>query len=648
MDTQSAKDTVDIDLGGVPSSGEAAGDLGDDLVTVLDGLELDLACFSEKVANLSNFVMQLETLGVELEGSVLDREDNDVDVGCVGKFLEFDLLCGVLASEVVRLDRFLDTLHAEIADAGERVASCKPRQDNLLDSEQCLKQSEEQFSEIKKLCASFERTLSSYKWEGNGNIEDGEIILEDDESLIGSPVLTMHTTEQHRLVLRMLEKSLAKEMELEKNLFDSRQIQENLNQRMASLEQKLGLAEEEATDVWERWLEADNTREILTGISKELLGRLQISQFNLNGLSQRESLLRTKLETSLEQLKERDVTSDKIEQLNGNLVLANSEVVTSRDKVCSLEKQLKESESQLINVKASADKYQKQYTILCSEVRETEGIIVELKENISNAERRANTAEAHCKLLAEANDELNRQIALLKDSDGKSERVESLERRLKESDLLLQHAVASAEASMEKQSMLHSTIKDMEQVIKDLKSKVSKAESRADSAEDKCIILSESNTDLNEELSFLRSRLRCLEGSLHQVEEAKVSSAKDIGKRTKVFKSLVMQLAVERERLNKQLSSLASENKILVVKLKQPNTYPQEVSVTSTTGHQVDRTWKNSSTNDNEVKFADTLPDADTVRRIDAGVLNFKHLFMLSVLVLVFSAVTYLNVDVNF
>jgi len=168
MDTQSAKDTVDIDLGGVSPSGEATEDLGDDIVTLPDGLELNLACFSEKVANLSNFVMHLETLGVELEGFVLDREDNDVGVGCVGKFLEFDLLCGVLGSEVVQLDRFLDTLHAEIADAGERVVSCKLRQDNLLDSEQCLKQSEEQFSEIKKLFASFERTLSSYKWGGNG------------------------------------------------------------------------------------------------------------------------------------------------------------------------------------------------------------------------------------------------------------------------------------------------------------------------------------------------------------------------------------------------------------------------------------------------------------------------------------------------
>lgn len=62
---------------------------------------------------------------------------------------------------------------------------------------------------------------------------------------------------------------------------------------------------------------------------------------------------------------------------------------------------------------------------------------------------------------------------------------------------------------------------------------------------------------------------------------------------------------------------------------------------------QVDKTWKSSSTNDNEVKFTDTMPDAGTVRRIDAGVLNIKHLFMLPVLVLLFSAVTYLNVDVN-
>ncbi|XP_040868138.1 WPP domain-interacting tail-anchored protein 1 isoform X2 [Glycine max] len=595
MDTQSGEDTVDIDLGGVSSSGEAIGDLGDDIVTVLTGLELNVACFSEKVANFSNFVMHLETLGFELEGLDLEKEDNDVDnMDCVGKFLEFDLLCGVLGSEIVELDRFLDTLHAEIADSGERVASCKTWQDKLVDSEQCLRQSEMQFSEIKKQSASFERTLSSYKRGGNDNVEEGEIILEDDESLNVSTVINMQTPEQQRHVLRMLEKSLANEIDLEKNFIDSRQIEEKLKQKMVSLEQELILMEEEATDACERWLEADNASEILTGISKQLLGRLQISQFNLNGLSQRESELRTKLETCIEQLKEKDVVSDKIEQLNDKLILANSQVVALSVEVCSLEKQLKESECQVLNVKASADEYQKQYNILCSEVRDMEEVIVELKENVSNAESRANTAESLCKLLTETNDELNKQLALLKDGGGKSERVESLERQLRESDLQLQQAVASAEASQEKQSMLYSTIKDMEHVIKDLKSKVSKAESRADSAEEKCIILSESNSDLNEELNFSRSRLECLEGSLHQVEEAKVASAKDIGKQTKVFKNLVMQLAVERERLNKQLSSLASENKILVVKLKQTNKHPsQEVTVTFATDHEdyLDYSW---------------------------------------------------------
>lgn len=629
MDTQSAEDTVDIDLERISSSGEAIGDLGDDVGTVLNELELNLACFSEKVANLSNFVLQLETRGVELEGLGLDKEDNDVEMDCVEKFLEFDLLCGVLGSVVVELDRFLDTLHAEIAYAGERVASSNLLQDKLLDCEQCLKMSEEQFSEIKKQSGGFQRTQSCYKRGGNGNAEESEIILEDDQSINVNTVINMQTPEQQRHVLRMLEKSLANEMDLEKNFNDSRQIEEELKLRVASLEQELILLEEEATDAWERWLEADNAREILMGISKQLLGRLQISQFNVNGLSQRESELRVKLETSMEQLTERDATLDKNES----------------DKVCSLENKLKESECQLVNVKASADVYQKQYNVLCSRVRDMEDLIVELKENLSNAESHAITAEAQCKFLKESNDELNRQLDLLKDSAGKSERVESLEKQLRESDLQLQHAVASAEASQEKQGMLYSTVKDMEHVIKDLKSKVSKAESRADSAEKKCIILSESNS---EELSFLRSRLECLEGSLHQAEEAKVASAKDIGKQTKVFKNLVMQLAVERERLNKQLSSLVSENKVLVVKLKQTNKHPsQEVSVTLATDHEVDRTWKNSSTNDNAVKFADSMPDADTVRRIDAGVLNFKQLFMLSVLVLLFSAVTYLNVDVN-
>ncbi|XP_015962582.1 WPP domain-interacting tail-anchored protein 1 [Arachis duranensis] len=567
MDTQSGEDEYDIDF---------------IVSTMLTRLELNLACFSEKVTNLGIFVMNLETLECELETMILEKNGIDgmvMDMECAEKGLEFDLLCGVLDSEVSELGVFLGTLHAEIAEAEQFVSSTNSIWRNRLEvSEEGFKQSEEQLSEIKKQSTDFQRTLSSYKREESGNAEEGVKIPEDDHSSDVKTGMNMQTIEQQRHILRMLEKSLANEMDLEKNINKSRQIEETLKLRIASLEQELIHAEEEAADVCERWFEADNAREILMGISVDLLGKLQISQFNLNGLNQRESELRARLES-------------------GN-----------SDKVSSLEKQLKEYESQLLNTKASADEYQKQYTAMCSEIRDMENLVFELKEK----------------------------------------NVEQLEKQLKEYDLRLQQAVASVEASQEKQSMLCSTIKDMELVIEDLKSKVSKAEIRADSAEDKCIIISETNAELNEELSFLRNRLECLEGSLHLVEEAKVATAKDIRNRTMIFQNLITQIALERERLNKQLSSLASENKILAVKLKQAaNGIFPESNASSANDYEADRCWMNFSANDNQTKVGDSLPDAGSVRRIDAGVLGFKFLFKSFLVVLVSAVAFQFFKDVN-
>jgi len=367
-----------------------------------------------------------------------------------------------------------------------------------------------------------------------GNGDAVKIIREDDKSLNAKAGIKLQTVEQKRNILMMLEKSLAKELDLEKDLHDSREIEETLKLRMFFTEQQLVNMEEEAIDVWERWLEADNASEVLLGISKGLLGRLHISQFSLKGLSHRESELRANLKDA----------EDK-------LTLTNSEVFSLSDKVSSLEKQLKESEVQLLNAKASADEYQKQYNFVCSEARDMRSIIVELKEAVSNEESRANSAETKCNLLTETNLKLNEELALLR---GTSVRADLLEKQLKESTLRLQNMVASAKASQEKQSKLYSTIRDKESLIKDLNSKVLKAESRADSAEDNCIILSESNAELNEELNFLRSRLESVEGSLHQEEEAKMETAKDIGKQAKVIKKLITQLAVERERIKQQVS----------------------------------------------------------------------------------------------
>lgn len=159
METQNAEDStgdVDVNVGGDSPNVDVIGDL-----------EMSVACFSEKVSNLSIFMMNLETLEAEFEGLVIKDEEN-MDVECVLKGFEFDLLCGVLDSEVRDLGLFLDTLQAGISDAKERVSSFEDWQDRLIESEQCLKMSEEQFYEIKKQSVNFQRFFHSDKKEENG------------------------------------------------------------------------------------------------------------------------------------------------------------------------------------------------------------------------------------------------------------------------------------------------------------------------------------------------------------------------------------------------------------------------------------------------------------------------------------------------
>ena len=384
--------------------------------------------------------------------------------------------------------------------------------------------------------------------------------------------MKMQTAEQQRHILRMLEKSLARELDLEKKAAESRQSEEDLKVRLHSLEQEAFLMEEDVVVAWERLFEAENISEVLMGTSKELLGRLHILQFNLNGSVKREGELRTKLQSYMEQVNTKDSALQRLgsssaklndflvsqthtlkadlSEAEDKLVIADSENFTLRERVNFLEKQLKESEFDLTNPRSSTDGNQELY----NEIEELENMIKDLKEKKSKAENRAESAEANCKLLTETNMELNEELNYIKtNAKASDDRVESLEQQLKESDIELNHAVASSEANQEKQNMLNSTIKDMENLIEDLKAKVAKMESQVESAEEKCIILSESNSDLNDEINFLRGRMECLEASLHQAEETKKATAKDISLRTKLITDLVMQLALERERLQKQV-----------------------------------------------------------------------------------------------
>ncbi|KAL7101113.1 hypothetical protein ACP275_08G036100 [Erythranthe tilingii] len=450
----------------------------------------------------------------------------------------------------------------------------------------------------------------------------------------------MQTSEQQRNILRMLEKSLAREMDTEKKLTESRQTEEDLKFR---LQHEVYCMEVEGEDMLEKLLEAENSAEIFLGISKELFGRIQVAQFSINESIQREQELRSKLQDFTEQLKEKDCALQGSQNSRAELV----------EKVNSLEEKLSEFESQLDNVKESSEQNN------------------ELNGKVTEAEMRAEIAEAECKILRESNMKLNMEVSRLKSSnDDATGRVEQLEKRLKDSEMKQVHAKASAEASQEKQSMLEQTTKDMDNLIKDLKSKVLKAENQTESAEEKCILLSESNAEFVEEINFLRRRMEELETSLLQADEAKKDTAKTIRSRSKVITDLVMQLSVERERLHKQISSLTKEKKLAAKYLQQikmdskfsvnrsheskvkEHTLSESVGKSGTSTKGSNDELMESSATSNEIGNADRevlkpeiktdLTDStselnNTVRNIDTRQLKFKYVFI-AVLVLAIPA----------
>ncbi|XWS34249.1 hypothetical protein CRYUN_Cryun21dG0024000 [Craigia yunnanensis] len=533
-----------------PSSGEGIQEMQN---TILNNVDLDLAYSNEKLVNLHVLLMLL--LGWDSHPDAMASGNSDISAQFIEKALVFDLLCGILDSELREVETFLDTVQAEIVDACHKISSCRPlgvlfnkMEKKMHDSEESLNKCQELVLEVKMQSTKLQ-SFSYFKHE-NWNNDKAMDISEKYQlsNIIGkSKALTV---EQQRHILRMLEKSLARELDLEKKLSESGQNEEQLKLKLHYTEQVTLRMEEAAEVVWGRFLEAENAAEVLMGISKELLGRLQIVQFNLNGSIRRESELKSKLEGCIEELNAKHIALKKLESSNAEHAAKASEVFTLRKKEKLLEEQLKGSELQLKNANASNETSQEH-------LHEMEIIIDSLKESIYEAESRAESAEAKVTELTDANSELTEELNFLKgNNDNNNKKVTSLEKQLRESEIQLLHAKASSEASQEQQNMLYSAIWDMETLIEDLKSKVSKAESKIESVEGQCIILSESNFELNNELGILRHKIECLETSLDQANTEKDANAKEINYRTKLITNMVTQLATERERIQKQVLSL--------------------------------------------------------------------------------------------
>uniref|UniRef100_A0A0D3CZ43 Uncharacterized protein n=1 Tax=Brassica oleracea var. oleracea TaxID=109376 RepID=A0A0D3CZ43_BRAOL len=232
------------------------------------------------------------------------------------------------------------------------------------------------------------------------------------------------------------------------------------------------------------------------GVSKELVGRLQIIQFSQSWEAEREAELKSKLEDITAQLQVKYLEVKKLEgtiQDNQEIV---SEVLTLREHVKLTEQKMKDTELELKSVNAS-------------------------KQEVL-AESRAESGETKVKKLNAANLELTEELSFLKDADDKkTKKVSSLEKQLRELEFQLQNSKALSEASQEHQNMLYSAIWDIETLIEDFKSKASKAESRTETVEEQCIVLSTTNSVLNKEVMSLRQRAKSLEASLDLAKEEK-------------------------------------------------------------------------------------------------------------------------------
>ncbi|CAB4285910.1 unnamed protein product [Prunus armeniaca] len=405
---------------------------------VLTKLDLDLAYSSEKLANLHVPLIYLLAQQNDLEA--MATVNNYILADFIEKVLVFNFLSSILDSEVRELDNFMDALQAGIIDARKKISSCRHlgklysiMEGKLNDSEESLKQSQDQISELKMQSERFQRTVLAFAHE-NWKTDIAMDLSENAQQANKNAKSNLKMPRQQRHNLWMLEKSLSRELYLEKKLTESRQNEEELKLKLHHTEQVAFHMEEAAEVVWGRFLEAENAAEVLQGISKELLGRLQLIHFNLNGSIQRESELKFKLQASLEELKAKDTALQKLKNVHEENIKKDVELSALREKVVFLEKQLKESELQLKSANSTNESSQEK-------LGEMERLVESLKENIFTTEVKAESAELKVAELTGTNVELTEEMSFLKGSASNTEKRRTHNRIKFMMDMAMQLAI---------------------------------------------------------------------------------------------------------------------------------------------------------------------------------------------------------------
>jgi len=134
----------------------------------LTEIEYRLAYFTEKLVNLHMLYIYLLSEESDLEAMV--SKNNCILAHLFEKAMTFDLLSGVLDSEARELDSFMDALQEEIVDARHKIFSCRHLTEVFLmmdkklhDSEESVKQFQQQLKELKMQSSQLQKTMEAYR-----------------------------------------------------------------------------------------------------------------------------------------------------------------------------------------------------------------------------------------------------------------------------------------------------------------------------------------------------------------------------------------------------------------------------------------------------------------------------------------------------
>ncbi|XP_078170978.1 WPP domain-interacting tail-anchored protein 1-like isoform X2 [Carex rostrata] len=375
-------------------------------------IQHDLAYSSDKVMNLQILQMEVASRSGQIDSLSLDT-DSLPDNESVPKAFELDILSAYLNSEVKQLEEFVGFLKEDIVEVKNHLVGEEPANamvEKMVQAETAMEDLQQLLSDLSAGSAKFKGTLDLLGSSEVSSPDSGHLSL---EGKILSP-------RKQRKVLQMLEKSIARELDLEEKLSEAKSIEDDLKFKLRKVERESHFLEKSVESLLAKAFVAETTSDLHLCTSKDIVAKLNSAeQVNLlkvqlleNGLRERENKI--------------DDLSGKVSKMEIKCAELSGKLGEQMENNIKLERKVKDLENQLEHSNAALEAVKENENMLNCTVSDMDTLIRDLKGKIAKAETRADKAETRCTGLTETNAELNEEVGFLRS------KVEMLERSLEE------------------------------------------------------------------------------------------------------------------------------------------------------------------------------------------------------------------------